>query len=115
VARKVQVHLIDDVDGGQAEETVTFSLDGTAYEIDLSTANAEALRASLAPFVAPARRLGRTHVVTVNRLRSGSSARTDRSQNQAIRDWAQRNGIELNGRGRIPRAIVERFEAEAGR
>ena len=40
MAQKVQVLLVDDLDGGEADETVAFSLDGVAYEIDLSTNNA---------------------------------------------------------------------------
>lgn len=48
MAQKVQVVLTDDLDGGDADETVQFALDGVSYEIDLSTANAEALREALA-------------------------------------------------------------------
>ena len=40
MAQKVQVLLVDDLDGGEATETVAFSLDGTTYEIDLSSDNA---------------------------------------------------------------------------
>ena len=40
MAQKVEVHLEDDLDGGPADDTVTFALDGKDYEIDLSTANA---------------------------------------------------------------------------
>ncbi len=115
MARKVQVHLLDDIDGGRADETVKFALDGTNYEIDLSTRHAEKLRKSLDKFVQAARRVGRGPVAPSGRPRSGSGARSDRVQNQAIRDWAKRRGIELNERGRIPRSIIEQYEAEAGR
>ena len=116
MARKVQVHLLDDIDGAQADETLKFALDGTNYEIDLSTKHAEKLRKSLEKFVQSARRVGRGHVATTTRAgRAGTPARSDRVQNQAIRDWARRRGIELSERGRIPRTIVEQYEAEAGR
>ena len=115
MARKVQVQLLDDIDGAPAEETLTFALDGTNYEIDLSAKHAEKLRKSLEKFVQSARRVGRGHVPTTARARSGSPARSDRVQNQAIRDWARRKGIGLSERGRIPRSIVEQYEAEAGR
>jgi Lsr2 len=115
VARKVQVHLLDDIDGGRADETLKFALDGTNYEIDLSTRHAEKLRKSLDKFVQAARRVGRGPVAPSGRARPGSGARSDRVQNQAIRDWAKRRGIELNERGRIPRSIIEQYEAEAGR
>jgi hypothetical protein len=115
VARKVQVHLLDDIDGGKADETLKFALDGTNYEIDLSTRHAEKLRKSVDKFVQAARRVGRGPLAPSGRPRSGSGARSDRVQNQAIRDWAKRRGIELNERGRIPRSIIEQYEAEAGR
>jgi hypothetical protein len=115
VARKVQVHLLDDIDGAPADETLQFALDGTNYEIDLSAKHAEKLRKSLEKFVQSARRVGRGHVATTGRARTGAPARSDRVQNQAIRDWARRKGIGLSERGRIPRSIVEQYEAEAGR
>ena len=56
MAQKVQILLIDDLDGGEAEGTVRFGLDGAEYEIDLSAEHAEALRKALAPYVSAARR-----------------------------------------------------------
>lgn len=58
MAQHVQVHLVDDLTGGDAHETVRFSLDGTSYEIDLTQENADALRAALAGYVAAGRRSG---------------------------------------------------------
>jgi nucleoid-associated protein Lsr2 len=115
MARKVQVHLLDDIDGSQADETLKFALDGTHYEIDLSTKHADKLRSALDKYVKSARRVGRNHAVPPGRGRSGAPTRSDRAQNQAIRDWARRKGIELSNRGRIPRNIVEQYETEAGR
>ena len=37
MAQKVQTFFVDDLDGSEAEGTVLFGLDGTRYEIDLST------------------------------------------------------------------------------
>jgi hypothetical protein len=51
MAQQVQTLLIDDLDGGEAEETVRFGLDGTEYEIDLSAKNADALRKALAWYI----------------------------------------------------------------
>jgi hypothetical protein len=115
MARKVEVKLLDDIDGTEAEETVRFGLDGTSYEIDLNAKHAEQLRSALAKFVSHARRLGRSHVVPTNRGRGGVPARNDRAQNQAIRDWAKRKKIQLSDRGRIPASVIEQYEAEAGR
>ncbi|HEY1971308.1 MAG TPA: Lsr2 family protein, partial [Pseudonocardia sp.] len=47
MAQKVVVSLVDDLSGDTAEETVEFGLDGKAYEIDLSSANADRLRGAL--------------------------------------------------------------------
>src|SRR6266508_6575330 len=59
MAQKTVTYLVDDLEGGDAEETVKFGLDGTEYEIDLSEKNASALRESLARFVAAGRRAGK--------------------------------------------------------
>src|SRR5256885_12151467 len=101
MARTVQVQLLDDIDGSPADETLTFALDGTHYEIDLNAKHAEKLRTSLAKFVSKSRRVGRGHVVSTRRTRTaGTPARSDRAQNQAIRDWAKSKGIEVSDRGR---------------
>ena len=113
MAQKIQVLLVDDLDGGTATETVAFSLDGTAYEIDLSEANANQLRESLAPFVGHARRAGRAAprpVSAPSRPRAGVT-RSDREQTQAIREWARNNGHPVSERGRIPASIVEAYNA----
>ena len=55
MAKTVIVKLTDDIDGGDADETVRFSLDGRSYEIDLSAANATKLRGALGPYVENAR------------------------------------------------------------
>lgn len=115
MARKVEVQLLDDVDGNQADETLTFSLDGASYEIDVSSKRADELRASLWPFINKARKVGRGVVGSSQRSRHTMPARNDRAQNRAIREWAKRKNIELSDRGRIPREIVVRYETEAGR
>ena len=59
MAQKVQVLLVDDLDGGEASETVSFSLDGTTYEIDLSSDNAGKLRKDFQSYIDHARKGGR--------------------------------------------------------
>jgi hypothetical protein len=56
MAQTVTVHLTDDIDGGEADETISFSLSGKTYEIDLSTKNAERLRDAFAPFIEKGRK-----------------------------------------------------------
>jgi hypothetical protein len=115
MARKVEVKLLDDIDGGSAAETLRFGLDGANYEIDLSAKNAARLRSDLEKFLHVARRIGRGGITPVRRARTGQTAKADRAQNQAIRDWARRRGHPLSDRGRIPRNIIDEYEAEAGR
>lgn len=104
MAQKVQVLLVDDLDGGEADETVSFSLDGASYEIDLSGTNAKKLRDSLQPFVDHARKAG-----TVRRRRTRGASSRERSAD--IRAWAKARGIKVNERGRIPATVVEQYEA----
>lgn len=116
MARKVEVQLIDDLVGGKAEETVKFGLDGTLYEIDLNRRNAKELRSALERFTRSARRIGRAQGASgPGRGRGRGPARSDREQNQAIREWAQRKGLNVSARGRISRSVIEQYEMQAGR
>ena len=57
MAQKVNIVLVDDLDGTEATETVTFGLDGTSYEIDLNDGNAASLREALSGYVGHARKV----------------------------------------------------------
>jgi hypothetical protein len=113
MAQKVQTLLIDDIDGGEAEGTVRFGLDGAEYEIDLSAGHAEALRKALAPYVSAARRAP-----------GGAGRRPGRSGRRAasagapgptsVREWAKSQGIEVKDRGRVPAELIVKFKAAAG-
>jgi hypothetical protein len=110
MAQKVTVSLVDDLSGSQADETVSFGLDGKTYEIDLSSKNADKLRGALADYVAAARRPGGGR-----KAAAASAARrpaVDREQNQAIREWARGKGMKVNDRGRIPTEVVDAYHQE---
>ena len=116
MAQKINVTLVDDIDGGEAAETVEFALDGSRYEIDLSAGNAQALRAAFAPYVAAARRAGRGGSSSAGPAgggrRSGRRGTSmDRSQVQHIRQWARDNGVKVSERGRISADILEKYQA----
>lgn len=112
MAQKIQVLLVDDLDGGTADETVSFGLDGTSYEIDLSADNAQKLRDALSLYVGHARRSGRGGGRPAGGARGGrASARVDREQTQAIREWARSNGHKVSERGRIPAAVLEAYNS----
>ncbi len=74
MAQKINVSLVDDVDGSVAQETVTFSIDGVAHEIDLNAENADRLRATFAPYVAAARRVGGRRVRSAPAAGVGATA-----------------------------------------
>ena len=98
--------LEDDVDGGKADETVRFGLDGTTYEIDLSDKNADSLRKAFSPFLEAARRTGgraTTH--------HGSALSSGAVDTRAVRAWAASNGVSVSTRGRIPAQIVAQYRA----
>jgi hypothetical protein len=118
VAKRTIHVLIDDLDGGEADETVKFALDGVQYEIDLSKKNATKLRDVIAPYVSAGNKIGRGGVVVGGRAASArgrGGAAADREQNRAIREWAQGKGIKVSDRGRIKQEVVDRYNAEAGR
>jgi hypothetical protein len=111
MAKQIITVLTDDLDGGDADRTIEFGLDGVTYTIDLSEKNAGKLRKALDPYLAAAARVGRTNGRVVSRAGAAPS-RANRDQNQAIREWATKNGYEVSERGRIPSSIVEAFHAK---
>jgi hypothetical protein len=108
MAQKVQIVLVDDLDGGPAEETVRFGLDGVGYEIDLSAENAAVLRDVMAAYVGHARRVGAAP--RSKSPRSRRSGATDVNGPGAIRAWAKSQGIEIGERGRIPVELRARYD-----
>ena len=117
MAQQVNVKFVDDLDGSDATGTVSFALDGRAYEIDLSDDNAARLRDSLASFVGAARKSGGTGAAAGRRTRkmtTSSGPRSqplDREQTAAIRAWARQNGHEVSDRGRISKTVLDAFQA----
>lgn len=112
MAQRVVTHLEDDIDGGDATETVAFGLDGTQYEIDLNDDNAAKLRDALAPYLGAARRAGGGGRGGRSNARSAAPRqRSGDSDAGAIRAWAESNGIEVSARGRISADLREKYEA----
>jgi Lsr2 len=109
MASVTEVRLVDDIDGGEAAETVAFDLEGKNYEIDLSQTHATKLRDVLAPYVAAARRAGSSPAA---RGRRTTAARppADRQETAAIREWAVANGFAVSTRGRIAAHVREAYE-----
>ena len=111
MAQKTMVQLIDDIDGRPIPdgkgETVRFGLDNRDYEIDLSDKNAAKLRDNLAQYVGAARKVGGGR----GRRSRGGTARADRVQIQAVREWARGQGYKVSDRGRIPQEVMDAYNA----
>ncbi|QGN58370.1 Lsr2 family protein [Nostocoides sp. HKS02] len=105
MAQRVNIVLEDDLDGSEADETVTFALDGVTYEIDLNAANAAGLRDSLAPYVGHARRAGGRRAA--GRPSSRGGGKRDLAD---VRDWARKNGHKVSDRGRISAEIQAAYD-----
>lgn len=105
MAQKVRIVLVDDFDGGDADETVRFGLDGVQYEIDLSSDNANRLREIVRPYVLKARR---TTGRVIRGRGGGSNSEKDR-ETARIRSWAKDNGYAVNERGRISAQLKQSY------
>ena len=115
MAQRVQIILEDDYDGGEADETVSFSLDGAEYEIDLSSANAEKLRDELAVWIGHARKTGGRRRRTGGSGGSGGGKAADGAGSTSeIRAWALANGHDVSSRGRVSSEVREAYERAHG-
>ena len=110
MAQRVVVELTSDLSGETAQETVSFSLDGVPYEIDLTSAEASSFRNSLANYVSSGRKVGRKTPPARGARRPAMSGEYDASE---VRTWASSRGIEVSGRGRISQAVLTQYR-EAG-
>ena len=106
MAQQIQTLFIDDIDGGPAEGTVRFGLDGTDYEIDLSSTHSEELHTVLAGYVTHARKAGGT-------ARRGPRGRrgAEPLESRKVREWARAEGIDIRERGRVPAEVIEKYKA----
>jgi hypothetical protein len=110
MAQHVQYLLVDDIDGGDAVETVSFSLDGVSYEIDLTAANAQRLRDDLATWVGHARRSGGRK----STRRATANAGPRRGDLSPVREWARNNGHPVSDRGRISAEVQAAYDKANG-
>ena len=106
MAQKVNIVLVDDLDGSEATETVSFGLDGTSYEIDLNDKNAAKLRDALAGYIGHGRKVG-----SAPRRGRKAAASAGGTSAKEIRDWARSNGYEVPDRGRVSADVRAAYEA----
>ncbi len=115
MAQKIQTLFIDDIDGGAAEGTVRFALDGTEYEIDLNAKHTEELRSALGKYVSHARKVGgsaRRAGRTAGRASRGTGSSLNTTE---IRNWAREQGYDIKDRGRVPADLVAKYQAATGK
>lgn len=109
MSQKTIIQLVDDIDGRELNpgegETVTFALDGTTYELDLSAKNADKFRGVFQDYIAAGRK------VTGSRGNSSRTKSNSSGDAKAIREWAQAQGLDVPARGRIPAPVREQYEA----
>src|SRR5215472_7996016 len=110
MAQKIQTLFIDDIDGGEAEGTVRFGLDGNNYEIDLSAKNDEELRNTLKQYISRARKAS----VSGRRGATRASRRSSSTDAVAVRAWARENGYDIKERGRVPADVVAQYRSATG-
>src|SRR6478735_3826033 len=106
MAQKVSIVLVDDLDGSEATETISFGLDGTSYEIDLNDKNAATLRDALAAYIGHGRKVG-----AAPRRGRKTAPSTDGPSAREIRDWARSNGFEVPDRGRVSAEVRSAYDA----
>ena len=112
MAQRVNVILVDDIDGDDASETVTFGLDGVDYEIDLNEQNAEALRNALSRYIDAGRRVtGRKSSARGRRGQRVAAGGTAGPSASDIRSWARENGWDVPERGRVSAEVREAYAA----
>lgn len=115
MAQVVTRTFVDDIDGSVAERTFTFSVDGDAYEIDLSSANIEEFHSAVGGFVESARKVKTSKVGRPRGVSSAAGARSSREHLTAVREWARKNGHNVSDRGRISAEVLQAFEQAHGR
>lgn len=115
VAQKVQTLFIDDIDGGEAEGTVRFALDGTEYEIDLSAKHTEELRSALGKYVTHARKVSAAARRGGRAAGRGARGTGSMLNTTEIRNWAREQGYDIKDRGRVPADLVAKYQAATGK
>ena len=105
MAQRVNVVLVDDLDGSDASETVTFGVDGVDYEVDLSAKHADELRSVLAPYLDVARKKSNGRRRKIQHAAAGAASAAD------IRTWARANGWDVPERGRVAAEVRDAYNA----
>jgi hypothetical protein len=111
MAQRVNVILVDDLDGSDAVESVAFALDGVDYEIDLNEQHASELRNALAVYIGHGRRTGGRRRTSAGGSKRSASSSSGGPSAAEIRAWARENGYDVPERGRVSADVREAYAA----
>jgi hypothetical protein len=112
MASRTQITLVDDLDGSEAQETVSLGLDGVTYELDLNDEHAKQLREALAPYLEAGRRVGGG--ARRGPAKKAAAAPSSKVDTTAVREWAKKEGIEVSDRGRLSNDLLVKFQEATG-
>lgn len=104
MAKKTIVEWVDDIDGTAASETVTFTIDGSRYEIDLTEKNAEKLRSVMSGWIDASRR-------STNHRTRAVRTKEDPAEATKARKWALDNGFDVGPRGRLRTEVLDAYRS----
>jgi hypothetical protein len=108
-----RVVLTDDLDGSEATQTITYTVDGQEYEIDLSEENVQRFHEALEPFVSKSRPVER-RVAPTRRGRGDGRRRSNASSTRLdipqIRAWAEAQGMDVSARGRVKKEVIDAYD-----
>lgn len=109
MAQKTIVKTYDDLDGSEIDaggKSISFSFDGTSYEIDLSSKNVEKMRTAFTAYTEKARKVS-------GRAGRGSAKGSEPAplDTKAVRAWAEEQGIGVSARGRLSTDLIEQYRA----
>lgn len=104
MAKRTIVEWVDDIDGSSASETVTFTIDGSSYEIDLSEKNAKKLRSAMSQWIEASRKAS-------HRKARGGRVKEDPAESANARKWAVDNGFDVGPRGRLRSEVLDAFRS----
>ncbi|MGH1552086.1 histone-like nucleoid-structuring protein Lsr2 [Streptomyces sp. L7] len=108
MAQRTVTIYTDDLTGAEGDDIAahTFSLDGVGYEVDLNADSYQQLLAALGPFMKVGHKSGST-----SRRRGSGKKPAGGPDPVTVREWAKDQGIDVNARGRVPRDVIEKYEA----
>ena len=110
MAQRVRTILVSDLSGDEVEsggESISFSYKGVDYTIDLTAKEAAGFDKAIAMYVQHAQKAGRRRAA---RSSSWSSPRQG-ERVSTMKKWADEQGIDYPRRGRLPKSLVEAYDA----